>query len=129
MGKTREAVALARILALVRPDAWQALWAGGEPALLFKHSTTCSVSALAHRTFTAWATALREDAPALAVVRVREERALSRRIAQDTGVPHASPQVLALRAGRSVGRLEAGAITAERLDALRAAAAGVDARP
>ena len=69
------------------------------PVLLFKHSTTCPISAHAYREMS------RLDAGAageVALVVVQTARPLSNEIAERTGVRHESPQAIVLRAGKPV---------------------------
>jgi bacillithiol system protein YtxJ len=80
-------------------------------ALIFKHSTQCGTSRRALAQFTAVAPDL-GDVPA-GLVDVLADRALARRIADDTGVRHESPQLLYLESGRVVSHLSHGAITAD----------------
>ncbi len=68
-----------------------------KPVLLFKHSTTCPISALAYREFTSFETEL--DAY---LVKVIESRPLSQQIESDLGVQHQSPQAFILSNGNSV---------------------------
>jgi bacillithiol system protein YtxJ len=113
---------MAMVLALTTGDAWRLLQSQPGPVLVFKHSTTCGRSAAARRLLDTWLEALGPSAPPLGVVAVRECRRLSRQIAEECAVAHASPQVLALRAGRPSGHLGPGAITRAGLDALLARA-------
>lgn len=64
--------------------------------LLFKHSTTCPISAKANEEFLAYAQG--SDTPA-AIVHVIEDRPLSNRIAEDFGIKHESPQIFLLEDG------------------------------
>lgn len=82
--------------------AWDALFSGAAPVLIFKHSTTCPISAQAHRQFHTWAQALPAGHLQLAQVRVIEERPVSQEIARATGVRHESPQALLIQQGRVV---------------------------
>lgn len=70
------------------------------PVYLFKHSTACGTSAGAWQDFQRFAAA--EPHAAYWRVLVIERRALSRHVAQNTGVPHQSPQVLLFRDGKVV---------------------------
>lgn len=79
---------------------WQALAAAPDPVLLFKHSTTCPISAAAHQHFHAFAGGLPAGRVRLAEVRVIEERPISLQIAADTHVMHQSPQAILLQQGR-----------------------------
>ncbi len=65
------------------------------PVVVFKHSTTCSISAAAYDEMS------RFDGE-VAVVEVQRARSLSTEIEQRTGVNHESPQVLVLRKGKVV---------------------------
>jgi bacillithiol system protein YtxJ len=67
-----------------------------EPVVLFKHSTTCPISARAHREMERFAGA---DVNIVIVQRARE---LSREIERRTGVRHESPQALVIRGGEVV---------------------------
>lgn len=64
---------------------------------VFKHSTTCPVSARAAREVEA----LESDLPVY-WVNVREQRELSNWIAEALGVRHESPQLILVRDGRAV---------------------------
>ena len=69
------------------------------PVLIFKHSTTCPISAHAYREMS------RLDAGAarsVALVIVQTARPVSNEIAQRTGVRHESPQTILLRRGKPV---------------------------
>ena len=65
------------------------------PVLLFKHSSTCPISARAYRQ-------MREVKTPVSIVVVQESRDLSREVEQRTGVRHETPQALVLRNGRAV---------------------------
>jgi len=65
------------------------------PVVVFKHSTTCSISAAAYIEMS------RFDGY-VAVVEVQRARSLSKEIERRTGVVHESPQVLVLRKGKAV---------------------------
>ena len=64
-----------------------------EPVILFKHSATCGISARAHREMT------KLEKP-VALVTVQNARALSNEIASRFALPHETPQVLIVRAGK-----------------------------
>lgn len=64
--------------------------------LLFKHSTTCPISAKAYEEFQAYASD--NDTPA-AIVHVIEDRPLSNKIAEDFGIKHESPQIFLVENG------------------------------
>ena len=61
--------------------------------LLFKHSTTCPISAKAHEEFQAY---VKESDTAAAIVHVIEDRPVSNQIAEEFGIKHESPQIFLL---------------------------------
>ena len=65
------------------------------PVLLFKHSSSCPISARAYSQMEGVETPV-------SIVVVQQSRELSREIEQRTGVPHETPQALVLRDGRAV---------------------------
>jgi bacillithiol system protein YtxJ len=73
-----------------------------KPLLIFKHSTSCSVSAGAHEELMHFI----EDAPTspvdFAIVHVIEERPVSNAIAEQLGIKHASPQAILVKDGQPV---------------------------
>lgn len=73
---------------------------GGQPVLIFKHSTTCSISAMAlSRMERNWSEAAGIKPYYLDLL---ANRALSGQIADAFGVQHQSPQVLLIRDGHCV---------------------------
>jgi monothiol bacilliredoxin len=80
-------------------------------AIVFKHSTLCSVSARAHREAEAFLRSHPEHE--IHVVHVIEERGVSDHIATVTGVRHQSPQILVLRKGEVVWHVSHFDVTAE----------------
>jgi bacillithiol system protein YtxJ len=70
-----------------------------EPVVLFKHSTTCPISARAYRQMSQLD---RERVGEVALVVVQTARPVSDEIARRTGVSHASPQAFVLRGGKAV---------------------------
>lgn len=65
--------------------------------LVLKHSTTCPISAKAHRAFESFNTPLEKY-----LVKVRESRAVSNQIESDLGITHESPQVFLIGNGKAV---------------------------
>jgi bacillithiol system protein YtxJ len=65
------------------------------PVVVFKHSTTCPISAGAYRE-------MMQLGGDVALIEVQKAGELSREIAQRTGVDHESPQVIVLRDGKAV---------------------------
>ena len=76
------------------------------PVLIFKHDTTCSISAAAHRQLSQ----VDGDIP---LIDVGRERGLSLEVARRTGVRHESPQVIVLRDGAAAWSASHYDITAE----------------
>jgi bacillithiol system protein YtxJ len=95
---------MANIQQLTTVEQWEnALKSTSEkPLLVFKHSTSCSVSAGAHEEYTNYI----EDANAalvdFAIVHVIEERPVSNAIAEQLGIKHASPQAILVKDGQPV---------------------------
>jgi bacillithiol system protein YtxJ len=67
---------------------------GEQPVIVFKHSTTCPVSARAHREWEAFQSSPAASKVKLAWVRVIEERPVSLALAERVKVRHESPQAL-----------------------------------
>jgi bacillithiol system protein YtxJ len=85
--------------------------AGGN-YLLFKHSTTCPISAAAQRAVAAY-----EASSPVPILRVRviEDRTLSQQLARELGIAHASPQAILLRGGQPVWKASHYDITEQAL--------------
>ncbi|HSR53716.1 MAG TPA: bacillithiol system redox-active protein YtxJ [Acidobacteriota bacterium] len=69
-----------------------------DSALIFKHSTSCAISSIAHREVEKFIS--QNPGSQVHKVHVIEDRDLSNFIAQQTSVAHASPQMIVLRQGR-----------------------------
>lgn len=85
---------MSRYIELTTTEAWQeALQGSAEQALLiFKHSTSCSVSADAIQEYEAF---LEQNSKVKSVlVKVIESRPVSNQIAEDLGIQHQSPQAI-----------------------------------
>jgi bacillithiol system protein YtxJ len=80
------------------------------PVILFKHSTTCPISARAHRQMSELSN---DVAGRISLVIVQRARELSRRVAEQTGIQHESPQTIILRNGQAVWSASHFDITAE----------------
>lgn len=91
--------------------------AGAQPVVIFKHSTTCPISAAAHLQFRQAVAAGDLVGASVGLVRVIEERPLSLAIAEQFGVQHQSPQALVLRGGRAVWSASHRDITRQALKA------------
>ena len=86
--------------------------------LVFKHSTTCPISAQAAREVAALATGL-----PVYQVNVREQRDLSSWVASTYGVTHESPQLILVRGGRAVRAWSHGEVRRETVES------GIASRP
>lgn len=79
-----------------------------EPVILFKHSTTCPISAAAYREMSK----VTDDVMMLVVQKSRD---VSNEIARRTGVRHETPQTLILRNGEVVWSASHFDITADEV--------------
>ena len=84
-----------------------------ERAVIYKHSTSCPVSAIVIDEVLRFAD--RHSSWPVHVVQVIEHRDLSDAVAEQLGVRHESPQALVLRDGRCIWHTSHGGITAHRL--------------
>lgn len=64
------------------------------PVVVFKHSTTCPVSANAHEEYNSYLNGSPREDVDYVLVKVIESRPVSNQIAEDTGVKHESPQII-----------------------------------
>lgn len=87
------------------------------PVLVFKHSTTCPVSARAHRAWQEFLATPEAEQVRLAWVRVIEERQVSLALANQVGVRHQSPQALLIKGGKALWHDSHYGITAAALKA------------
>lgn len=87
-------------------------------ALVYKHSTACPLSARALGRV--WEFAGTHPDVTVFQVQVLEAGSISDRVAEQLGVPHASPQVIALVAGEVRGEVSHGGIRLEALEDLLA---------
>lgn len=88
---------------------------GDVPVFVLKHSTTCPISASAHRRVAEYMRT--EDSVPVYLVKVIESRPLSNEIAKYSGVKHESPQVILFKDGKPCWSASHGAITPEAMDA------------
>lgn len=63
-----------------------------KPVLLFKHSTTCPISAAAYEEYTNYLTSADANVAAY-LIKVIENRDVSNQVEADTNVKHESPQI------------------------------------
>jgi bacillithiol system protein YtxJ len=79
------------------------------PVVIFKHSTTCPISAAAYRQMSTL-----KDAVALVVV--QRAREVSREVAERTGIEHESPQAIILRNGKAVWNASHWSVTSDAVE-------------
>ena len=85
-------------------------------AVVFKHSTTCPVSWMAHHQVTDFQSS-RPEVPVY-LLSVKKHREVSNELARRTGVTHQSPQVLIFRRGSLLGSASHGEVTSGLLERL-----------
>ena len=86
----------------------------GEIAILYKHSTTCPISAAAHQQMETFLER-NPDAPFF-MVDVHESADVSGYLEEKTGINHESPQVIVFRGGRPAWHASHYGITADDLE-------------
>ena len=79
------------------------------PVLVFKHSTTCPISARAYQE-------MKRAESDVSLIVVQKARDLSRAFEERTGVRHESPQALVLRRGEAVWSASHWDITADAVN-------------
>ncbi len=79
------------------------------PVLIFKHSTTCGISAIAYGE-------MARVQSVVALVEVQSAPEVSREIESRTGIEHESPQVIILRNGKAVWHVSHSKIKADALE-------------
>lgn len=94
------------------PDVFQQALARSEkePVVLYKHSTTCPISAAAHREMEKLA---EEGALPVFKLAVQKSRALSAEIASALDVRHESPQAIVLVYGKPIFHASHHRVTAQ----------------
>lgn len=109
---------MAKFMELNSIPEWESVFQGssGQKTVIFKHSTTCPISARAWREVQNF---VREDASdvLVAMVKVIESRPVSNRISQELGVEHQSPQAIVLSNKQVLWQASHGAITREQIQA------------
>lgn len=89
---------------LTSPEAWEECLAASAqaPFFVFKHSTRCPISTMAHNKVTDYIAQADDDEAQFFLVNVIESRPLSDAIAQSLHVLHASPQLILVKDGVAV---------------------------
>lgn len=85
---------MVRIHELATHEDWNDVWERSmkSPILVYKHSTSCMISARAFKHVKAFQETERDKIDCY-MVKVIENRAVSNEIAKDTGISHKSPQI------------------------------------
>lgn len=82
-----------------------------EKILLFKHSTTCPISANAYGAFASYESPVEKY-----LVKVIQSRDVSNEIAKDLSIQHESPQAIVIENGKGIWNASHWDITKEALD-------------
>ncbi|WP_442604103.1 bacillithiol system redox-active protein YtxJ [Paenibacillus sp. KN14-4R] len=101
-------------------EEWNALLQDSEHKgiVIFKHSTTCPVSASAHEEFEQYLEGTPNTDVAYYLVKVIESRPVSNQIAEDLQVKHASPQIIYFEKKHSVWNTSHWSITVKHMTAV-----------
>ncbi|MCU6797947.1 MULTISPECIES: bacillithiol system redox-active protein YtxJ [Paenibacillus] len=101
-------------------EEWNQLFEGSseKPVVVLKHSTTCPVSANALQEFENYLNKQPNEQVDYVLVKVIESRPVSNQIAEDTGVKHASPQILYVKDKESVWNTSHWAVTEAHITAV-----------
>ncbi|RWZ54573.1 bacillithiol system redox-active protein YtxJ [Halobacillus fulvus] len=98
-------------------EGWRELWERSmhSPVLVFKHSTSCMISARAFKQFKTFQKEGKEEIDCY-MVKVIENRNISNEIANDTSIPHKSPQILLIDQQQIVWNTSHWKITKKRIE-------------
>ena len=86
------------------------------PVFVFKHSTTCPISAAAHRRVVQYLENRETGDSPFYLIKVIESRPVSNALAEELGVKHQSPQLILIRDGKAVWDASHGAISAQAIE-------------
>ncbi|TVY10159.1 bacillithiol system redox-active protein YtxJ [Paenibacillus cremeus] len=101
-------------------DEWNQLFEGtaSKPIVLLKHSTACPVSFNALQEYETYLGKQPNEEVDYILVKVIESRPVSNQIAEDTGVKHASPQILYIKNKETIWNTSHWSITEEHMTAV-----------
>ncbi|WP_426453958.1 bacillithiol system redox-active protein YtxJ [Paenibacillus sp. S-38] len=101
-------------------EEWEQYYggSGSKPFVVLKHSTACPVSFNALQEYEAYLGKTPNEEVDYILVKVIESRPVSNQIAEETGVKHASPQVLYIKNKETVWNTSHWSITEEHLTAV-----------
>lgn len=89
-----------------------------KPVVVLKHSTRCPVSTNALNEYDAYLDGTPKEDVDYYLVKVIESRPVSNQIAEDTGIQHASPQVICVKNREPYWNTSHWSITVEHLNAV-----------
>ena len=87
-----------------------------ESFFVFKHSTTCPISARAKDRVDMYVDGAGDSVPEFLLVKVIESRVVSNAIADGVGVRHASPQLILVKSGKGVWNTSHHLIASENIE-------------
>ncbi|GMA64239.1 bacillithiol system redox-active protein YtxJ [Alicyclobacillus fastidiosus] len=98
-------------------DDWLEVFdaSANKPVLVFKHSTTCPISANAWKEFQSYLNGSPNDDTEFVMVKVIESRNVSNQIAHDLHVTHKSPQLILIRNKEAVFNTSHWSITQDNI--------------
>ncbi|PZE21792.1 bacillithiol system redox-active protein YtxJ [Paenibacillus xerothermodurans] len=101
-------------------EEWNQLFEGSvnKPVVVLKHSTTCPVSANALHEFDNYLSKTPNADVEYVLVKVIESRPVSNQIAENTGVKHASPQILYVKNKEAVWNTSHWSVTQAHISAV-----------
>lgn len=105
---------------LTTTEQWKQLFEASDqkPVVVLKHSTTCPVSANALDEFESYLGKSPNEEVDYWMVKVIESRPVSNLIAEDTGVKHASPQILFVKNKEAVWNTSHWSVTTAHMKAV-----------
>ncbi|MGG1599807.1 bacillithiol system redox-active protein YtxJ [Paenibacillus naphthalenovorans] len=101
-------------------EEWKTIFEGttSKPVVVLKHSTACPVSANALEEFEGYLSKNPNSDVDYILVKVIESRPVSNQIAEDTGIKHASPQILYIKNKETVWNTSHWSITKQHMSAV-----------
>lgn len=87
-----------------------------KPVLLFKHSTTCPISAEAYKQYQTFLENADKNAVNAYLIKVIENREISNQVETDTNVKHESPQIFLIKNKGVSWHTSHSDITADRIE-------------
>jgi bacillithiol system protein YtxJ len=115
-----EGIAMAQWKEITSEAEWNQLYESSSetPVVVLKHSTTCPVSSNALQEYEAYLKNKPNEKVDYVLVKVIESRPVSNQIAEDTGVKHASPQILYVKNKETIWNTSHWAVTEAHITAV-----------